>query len=559
MKRTLYYFIVLIVFFFSPTAILRAEFIESWESTYTIATDGSFTVKENILYDFEDAERHGIFRMLPYERKNSDGKLFRMNFSDFLVFNEVEKPYQFTKSDSNGEVTLKIGDPNKTITGKQRYIITYQVSGGITYFSDHDELYWNITGNGWDVPIRNVSVSLSLPTHDSTDDTAVCYTGSVGSTVNFCTVSRDDTTTIVRTTASLGGSEGLTVVVGFPKGIVTVLEPKEVNTWLSDLFIQLIAIVMGIVAFIWYLGLPVWIIFTWWKNGRDPKATVGAAHVWFSVPETKNKIALTAAETGTLVDETVDMKDIVATIIDLARRGYIRIDEKKKNDFYLEKLEPKKIKEPLRDFEESLYGGIFSSGKTSVHLKDAELSSEIALVKTKLYERVVSLKLFPKNPNTVRTLYMILAGFAFFTGNIFLAIIAYLFGRAMPKKTLDGVNAANVAKALKGFIVSQDKQYAFQAKKQLFFEKFLPFAIVFGVEKIWANRFRTLGVTRPSWYTTYDNSAFTTVLFTNTLMHSFNSTITSAATPTRSSSGFSSGFSGGSSGGGGGGGGGGSW
>jgi uncharacterized membrane protein len=92
----------------------------------------------------------------------------------------------------------------------------------------------------------------------------------------------------------------------------------------------------------------------------------------------------------------------------------------------------------------------------------------------------------------------------------------------------------------------------------MFFEKLLPFAVAFGVEKVWAKRFETISMTQPDWYVGTNSGTFNSIVFTNSL-HSSVGVINKAATPTTSSSGFSSGFSGGSVGGGGGGGGGGSW
>jgi len=137
--------------------------------------------------------------------------------------------------------------------------------------------------------------------------------------------------------------------------------------------------------------------------------------------------------------------------------------------------------------------------------------------------------------------------------------VAFLFGRVMPRKTVFGAEAKNVAFSLKNFLTSQKRQLEFQADKQMMFERLLPFAVAFGVEKIWAKRFETLNITQPSWYHSYSSNNFNSYLLVNSLNSSFRS-INTAATPTRSSSGFSSGFSGGGfSGGGGGGGGGGSW
>ena len=199
-----------------------------------------------------------------------------------------------------------------------------------------------------------------------------------------------------------------------------------------------------------------------------------------------------------------------------------------------------------------------NTGDDVVKLKGKDLSETVSDVKNNLYELVVEDKLFDKNPQTTRTGYYVVAGIALFTGNFFLAIVAFLFGRVMPRKTVFGVEAKNVAFSLKNFLGSQQRQLEFQADKQLMFERLLPFAVAFGVEKIWAKRFESLNITQPNWYRGYSSANFNSYLLVNSLSSSFKS-FNTAATPTRSSSGFSSGSSGGFSGGGGGGGGGGSW
>ena len=208
-------------------------------------------------------------------------------------------------------------------------------------------------------------------------------------------------------------------------------------------------------------------------------------------------------------------------------------------------------------FEKTLYDGIFF-GEDPVRIKDADSIDTVSKTKKQLYDAVVQEKFFVSNPESVRTKYSIIGGLALFTMNFPLALSSFIFGWAMPKKTVSGAQNAAVAQSLKNFITSQERQYTYQAKNQIFFEKFLPYAIAFGVEKIWADRFKDIKLTKPDWYDGYDMQTFNSVYFISSLnssMHSFSS----AATPTRSSSGFSSGFSGGSVGGGGGGGGGGSW
>ena len=188
-----------------------------------------------------------------------------------------------------------------------------------------------------------------------------------------------------------------------------------------------------------------------------------------------------------------------------------------------------------------------------------DLYEAVEDIKSAIYNQLVKEKFFPKNPGSVRNFYKGVGAAALFTMNLPLLISVMIFGRIMPIKTLAGAIAANVAKSLRNFLTSQERQLAFQAKNQIFFEKLLPYAIAFGVEKIWAQRFKDIEIRPPDWYEGQNVSAFTAVYLTSSLHSSFNQLGTASSSPTTSSSGFSSGFSGGSSGGGGGGGGGGSW
>ena len=548
---------------------ITGEHIKSFQSEITINKDGTIDVKETIVYDFSTLNKHGIYRDIPFIKTNQDGKKFELQLNNVSVTDENGRSYKFVKSWIDEKILrLKIGDANRLITGIHDYIISYKVSGALTYFSDHDELYWNVTGNEWTVPIAVLTSEVRIPNGIKKEDIKTnCFTGVIGSKESLCSIIpslNDRAKMVIKSNESLASGEGLTFVVSFPKNIVAVLEPKEFvsfwDTWVGKLLIGL----MGLIGLIWYVFLPFYIIYRWIRYGRDPKGTVGVATAWFDPPKTQDQRRfLTPGEVGTLGDETVDMKDISASIVDLARRGYLIIDERKKGDFYL--IKSKNVDSSLLTYEKTILTKFFS-GNEEIRIKDEKLASEVEQIKNEMYEQVVEDKLFDKNPQTTRTIYYVIAGIALFTGNFFLAIVAFLFGRVMPRKTVFGAEAKNVAFSLKNFLTSQKRQLEFQVKyaddlpagRQVF-ERLLPFAVAFGVEKIWAKRFESLNITQPSWYHSYSSNNFNSYLLVNSLNSSFRS-ISTAATPTRSSSGFSSGFSGGGfSGGGGGGGGGGSW
>ncbi len=543
---------------FAQTTHAIGERIVEFADTIIIEKDGSIQVTERIAYDFGTNNRHGIFRTIPYIKTNSENKRFKLTMQNMSIVDERNNAYPFVQTYENDTLTIKIGDANKTISGLHTYIISYTVSGALTYYSDHDELYWNITGNDWNVPIQKASAIIQLPTStDSSSISHVCYTGEKESTRRECTASFAKGNALFATNMALPANQGFTIVVGSPKGIVSVLEPTEEIPFYQTTIGKLFWILTGIFAFIWYIAFPATLVWRWFRYGRDPKPLMGPAKAWFSAPTTENGRPLTPGETGALHDETVDLRDIFATVVDLARRGYLKIIETKKNTFRFDKTKEYLVDPDVQPFERKLLSGIFDTFD-SVLVQSLDIAGTITDVKNTLYSGLVSEKFFPRDPQKVRSLYSIFAFLAFTTFNPLLLVASVIFGRHMPKKTLLGAGQAAVALSLKRFLVSQEKQLAFQAKNQMMFEKLLPYAIAFGVEKIWAERFKNMSLKSPDWYEGYNGGTFNSILLVNSLQHSYTS-VARATTPTSSSSGFSSGFSGGSSGGGGGGGGGGSW
>lgn len=532
------------------------EHIERFHVDIIVNKDGTINVKESILYDFSNLERHGIFRNIPFTKRNEENKRVDLKFENFTVTNDKGQDYKFEKSTENEQIILKIGDPNKTITGVHTYNISYTVSGAIGYFDDYDELYWNVTGNSWDVPIRYLDAKLTLPSDVQSENIEhLCFTGSYGSQNSNCEISVENNTITIESTNFLSTFEGLTIVVGFPKNIVAYL-PAElyVSFWEKPIG-KLTIFGIVIAALFWYLILPVVLIVRYFRHGRDPYVGPNVT-AWYDPPVTQDGRKLSPTETGGLLDESIDVRDIFAAVVDLARRGYLKIREEEKKKFSLVYVNKPKKYDTLLPFEKKLLDGIFSESK-EVKLKDVKFYKTVQDVQNLVYENLEKEEFFPHNPKSVRTKYYVLGTFALISFNLILAFIAFFIGRIMPRKTLFGAQQANVARGIKNFINSQERQLNYQGNKQLFFEKLLPFAVAFGVEKNWAERFKDFNLKNPDWYQSPTSSHFATAAFVSSLNNSY-SNFSSSSTPPSSSS--SSGFSGGGfSGGGGGGGGGGSW
>lgn len=538
-----------------PTSQLPGEHIKSFDSEISIKLDGTISVKETIIYDFSTLNKHGIFRNIPFTKLDENDKRVDLKFEDFSVVDETGNPYNFEKSIENEQIILKIGDANKTISGKHTYIISYRVSGALGYFKDHDELFWNVTGNGWEIPIEASSTHIVLPDEIKKEQIqTLCFTGSYGSKDKRCTTTNEGATLHVSSSIKLASYEGLTVTMSFPKNVVAFLPPTKYVSFWETIFGKLTIAVIVLVATFWYILLPVIVVIKYFKHGRDPY--VGpAVTAWYDPPETKGGRQLSPTETGSLIDEKVDVKDIFSAIIDLARRGYIKIKEDKKKKFTLIFTDKPSKKDSLLPFEKKLLDGIFEDTK-EVELEDVKFYKTVREVEKMVYEDLEKEGFFPHNPKTVRTKYYALGAIALFTFNLVLGFLAFFLGRIMPRKTLYGAQQANVAKGLKNYLKLQERQLNYQGNKQLFFEKLLPFAVAFGVEKNWAKRFEKIDLKNPDWYQGPSTTHFVAAAFIINLNSTYSNFSSSSTPPSSSSSGFSSG---GFSGGGGGGGGGGSW
>lgn len=482
-----------------------------------------------------------------------------MTFNIHGVNDGNGKPYTYKVTKNDGNIIIRVGKEDVYISGIHTYVISYTVSGAIRYFNNHDELYWNVTGNGWDVFIDKASSTVILPQSEFLE--MICFTGSINSTISDCTLYPDRNQFTVEANKRLYPSQGLTFAASFPKGIVSVLEPKRVVNFWDTLIGKIVSALIALFIFLYYILSPFVVFFMWYRYGRDPKVSKPVS-AWFDPPKDKQGRKLTPAEVGTLVDESADSKDVSATIIDLAIRGYLTIKEIKKGKEYEFKKANDFNKIELTTFEKTLLSGLFKE-KDNILTKDLKSSfyktSEKA--KNEMYEDLVNKSFFPTNPGKQRSKYYLFSALSLITGNLFLGLALAVFGKVMPRKTIFGAISQSTAFGLRNFLKSQERQIEFQGEKSLLFEKLLPYAIVFGVEKEWAKRFEDIHLKPPIWYESSDTAgSFNSLVLANNLTKATDSIYSISSPPSSSrSSGFSSGFSGGSSGGGFGGGGGSSW
>jgi len=541
-----------------------SEEINNFESAIRIRSDGTIIVTEDIEYDFEYARRHGIYRDIPYKYDYGYKRYsIKIDVNDVTDFSG--NPYKYSVSRSGGLLDIRIGDPDTTVTGVHGYRLQYTVRGAIAFFDDHDELYWNVTGNEWRVPIDKAGAKVIFDRDIENGVDAACYTGVSGSRGKSCEYKISPQAVEFRATEALRAGQGLTIVVGLPKGLIEEPSSSTKLLWLlSDN---------------WYFGLPFLTLFVftyvWHTRGRDPEGK-GVIAVRYEPPE-----GMTPAEAGTLADERADILDITSTIIDLAVRGYLKIEEHKTTSFYVftnRDYKLIKIKQPaageLKSHEEKVFSGLFK-GKDNVMISDLrnKFYKELPPIKKALYQVMIDERYFPTNPERVKGIYkwigivIIIAAFFLFS-NILLklsiglsGLIILIFSRFMPRKTKRGALMNEELIGFREFIERAEKERIERLAKDdpTLFDRVLPFALVFGLEDRWADAFRDMYKDPPSWYSSpYYGNTFSPNIFVSDIGRSL-SVMNSSLSSTPKKSGGSGFGGGGSSGGGFGGGGGGSW
>ncbi len=594
MKKLVLIFL-LILFFFLPVKqyAQSAWTINNFISNIDILKTGEVKVSEHIEVDFNTQEKHGIYRDIPYVYQDGKDKLYT-EIKEIQVQQDNQKAQtQISKSDNN--LRIRIGDPDKTIAGEHSYQITYIVTGVIKSFKDFDELYWNVTGNGWDANILNASATINAP--DNTIIQVTCFEGPLGST-NICDSQTSSNLAIFKNKQTVYPTYGLTAVVDFKKGTVPILvveKPKtildKVTTWPSiSTFILSLLVGFGVILYLWFkYGRDYWFpgITGYLEKKSNGAIKPYGAHeplvVEFTPPEN-----LPPALIGVIVDERADTLDVTSTIIDLASRGFLTITEISKKwlfgkvDYKLTRSS--KSTSNLLSYEKTLLTKLFNpetSTGSGFEKKDVLISefkykfyTDLDKVKKKLYQEVVERGYFEEDPDKVRNLYLAYGFVVIFLGlavtivsiatdHIYIAdlgsaaflsgIILTVFSRFMPRRTAKGRELYRRIKGYRMFIDRAEnyKQKFFENKN--IFTDVLPYAIVFGMTGKFAKAMKDMGIKpdNPSWYRS--THAFNAAVLTSDI-NSFSTSVSNAISAAPSSSGSGGGgFSGGGFGGGGGG------
>ena len=331
------------------------ERITRFVSQVDIRPDASLDVTETIDVIAEHNRiNRGIFRDFPTRYKGRNGAQMKVGF-DLVSVTRNGMPEPARVEPIKRGVRVRIGDPDRLIEqAEHRYVIHYRTTRQIGRFAKHDELYWNVTGNGWVFPIDSAEAHLRLPGEAAFGEYSL-YTGPEGSKDGFAElVERKPGEIGFRTTRALGAFEGFTVAVAFPKGVIA--EESQSGYWLADYG----PLVVGGLAI---LGICVFYYVAWARAGRNPRP--GTMVPLFSPPD-----ALSPAAMRYIWKQQVDNRGFAAAVVDAGVKGHVRLSEEDGGFFGLAadkmRLERLAGTEPLADAEQSMLTQIAMTGESVV-------------------------------------------------------------------------------------------------------------------------------------------------------------------------------------------------
>lgn len=557
----------------------QSERVLSFHADIEVDTSSLITVKESIkIYATGNIFKRGITRSIPIVKRDSSGTTQILDYQILSVEKDGVSSKYHTE-ERNGNITIYVGEKSVFLDeGEYDYSITYRMSGQIGFFNDHDEIYWNVNGFGWDLPFGRLSSQITLPSGAKIKQNA-CYTGAYGSQSSNCDSRILSDNSIRFDAENIRPRENLTVAVGFNKGIIRQPPPPPPPTFFQRFGLVVLS---GLISFLllFYYG------FTWLKFGVDPeKPTV---YPQFDVPEN-----LTPASIG-MIDKQRYYGDLITgSILNLAVNGFVKIEEDfeehlfglfKSKRYLIHKLRSD-TQEPQNE-EGVLLSKLFSSNSTLVldGKYDKEVESAVKGFNSSLKKQHNSLIYQGMNFKywlaPVLTILAYIFFFIFLASNYFkgendglvfflfilVNIIFFLIYQYLIRKpTLGKLRLKSLIDGFKMYMsAAEEKQIAHFNPPELtpeIFEKLLPYAVVLGAEDVWGEKFQNLidqsivdQNYHPAWYV---GNIVNFSAFNHSLNSSLSNSISNSATPPSSSGSGSGG--GGFSGGGGGGGGGGGW
>ena len=554
------------------SSALADERILRYDIEVRVDKDGALDVTEHITVRAEGSQiRRGIYRDFPTRYRDRYGNRVVVDLKVQAVLRNDQVEPWFTEERDNG-IRINTGNDNfLPVPADYTYTLRYRTTRQLGFFADHDELYWNAIGTGWAFPIDRGTVDVYLPAPvDPAKLTAEGYTGYQGSK------EQDYRAEIVepgharwQLTRPLMPSEGFTIVLSFPKGMIAAPSVAQRFAWILKDNRGVLVALLGLILLIVYC------VREWARVGRDPRKGVIIAR--YEPPEGQ-----TPASLRFLMRMGYDMRCFSSEVLALAVAGCLRIVHDKglfKDDWKLERANVPP--EGSSAGQRALFAGLFKGGKPELELKKTNASTVQGARRahSKAIDDLLQPRYYKQNNGSIGKAILIgavavllafwIAGEAGKPAVIvigaLMAITLIVFGRLVKAPTAEGRKLMDEVEGLKLYlsVAERDELARMQAPDsrpaldEKRYEMLLPYAVALEVEDAWTKKFTAaVGVAaaaeatrRIAWY--HGGNVSDLGSLSRAIGSTLTSQIASSATPPGSSSGSGGG---GSSGGGGGGG-----
>lgn len=575
----------LVVSFWWPQIVWAADdwYIKDFSSQVVVNKDSTATITEDIVADCGNAEgKHGIFRILPLTSQKTTEEIIKSPIELISITDFVGRSYKYEEilNRQDKTITWKIGDANKTVHGVNNYRIKYLaknvIRAGNTAF---DEFYWNLNGNFWQLATDNFKATISFPPEVTANNAEInLYSGSFGvKDEGLVDYKWEGNNLIVQSKRQLQAGEGITISVTTPKNIFTlyILTEKDEHLYDESSLTKSAKKALTGVAIIWPFVVFGFCFWLWKTYGQDPKINRAVAPE-FEIPDNLTPLAIGMVDTNGRLNNQF----ISATIINLAVKGYLVIEMiGKTNIFSGEDYKFKTTGKNLDGLDKSerlVYEKVFG-GENEIKLSELrnKFYKELSKITLSVNEKLKADDILKLKGNTIKgvmifgAMVLLFASFWCFSlvtllglAGILGAVIMFVFAFLMPSRTQKGAELEMRIKGFRMYMETAEKYRQQFNEKENIMEKFLPYAILFGLTKKWIESMKNIygeeyfNSYSPVWLhgALLTNGHFDMNHLTGTIESmSRDMAVTMASSPSSSGSG-GGGFSGGGGGGGGGGG-----
>jgi len=502
---------------------------ERFDVDLTVQTNGDVDVTETRTIAFQGGPFHYGFRTIPLSRLEGITNVEFYEGDRRYQQSSNESPYTFKTSVKGGDFNLRWYFP-ETSDSTHTFILKYTAKGAVRIYDAGDQIWWTAVEGDRGYPVQASQVTVHLPEGVNEIQKWESY----GATARAEVV--DPRTIVFTTEKTIGPGQSLDVRVQFPHGVVEAAPPawqKEFDAQAAEQggqgasatnpYGQLINLLAGFIGLFIAVFGTVGLFVLWYTRGRDAPVPMVAEYL----PQPPSH--LPPGVVGTLLDETADMEDIIATIVDLARRGVITMQEVKhkgflgigvRRDFVFEKQDHQ---ETLRPYEKTLLHELFKGRKSrKLSSLKQKFYQAVPKLQDELYDEVVHEGFFQRSPESTRRIYIVLGVLglvlSFITGFLALFVMSFagavvcipfgvgvvsvgmlIFARVMPRKTTKGSEAAAQWQAFKRYLANIE-DYADLEQAKGIFDRYLPYAIAFGLADRWVQKFTEVDAPAPPWF-----------------------------------------------------------